>query len=101
MLGNLPQAKQPWFNRGISLTIWPIGKVLKSSTRVYPVNSTQLRDRVNESHPKWENECVRHIAGSLIRRDANDPRESLPVPWMWAVPAGADVCGVRVGDAEG
>ncbi len=81
--------------------MWLIGKVLKSSTRVYPVNPTQLRDRVNESHPKWENECVRHIAASLIRRDANKLRESQPMPWMWAVPVGADVRGVRVGDAEG
>ena len=81
--------------------MWLIGKVLKSSTRVYPVNPTQLRDRVNESYPKWENECVRHIAASLIRRDANKLRESQPMPWMWTVPAGADVRGVRVGDPEG
>ena len=71
------------------------------SPRAYPVNSTQLRDRVNESHPKWENECVRHIVGSLIWQDANDLRKILPVARMWAVPAGADVCGVRIGDAEG
>ena len=81
--------------------MWLIGKVLKSSTRVYPVNPTQLRDRVNESHPKWENECVRHIAASLIKRDANELRESLPVAWMWAVSADADVRGVRVGDTDG
>ncbi len=54
-----------------------------------------------ESRPKWENKFVRHIVGSLIRRDANEPRESLPVAWMWAVPASADVRGVRLGDAEG
>ena len=35
-------------------------------------------------------------SASHIRRDANELRESLPVAWMWAVPAGADVCGVRV-----
>ncbi len=36
-----------------------------------------------------------------IRRDANELCESLPVAWMWAVPAGADVCRVRLGDGEG
>ncbi len=40
-------------------------------------------------------------SASSIRRDANELRESLPVAWMWAVPPGADVCGVRLGDAEG
>ena len=37
----------------------------------------------------------------LIRRDANELRQTQPVPWMWAVPAGADICGVRLGDIEG
>ena len=40
-------------------------------------------------------------SASLIWRNPNELRESLPVPWMWVVPAGADVCGVRVGDTEG
>ncbi len=43
-----------------------------------------------------------HIRPTLhIRRNSNEFCKSLPMPWMWAVPAGADVCGVRLGDAEG
>ncbi len=64
MLGNLPQAKQTWFNRGISLTIWPIGKVLKSSTRVYHLPLSSLlfnEDASSPLTPKWP-DCARTVS---------------------------------------
>ena len=37
----------------------------------------------------------------LIRRNSNQSRERLPVPWMRAALARTNICGVRFRDAEG
>ena len=69
----------------------------------YQSSSKDFKMSSDTTYPKRTNSVGKLCldSTSLIRRDANDPRESLPMPGMRAAPAGADFCRVRLGEAEG
>ena len=59
----------------------------------------RLSDPGPDVGPKLPYRAVRPT--SLVRRDAHEVRESLPMPWMRQVSTGANLCRVRFGDAQG
>ncbi len=63
-----------------------------------PICGKQCRfvDLIVPKLPCWPIRPTLHI-----RRNSNDPRQSLPMPGMRAAPAGADFRSVRLGETEG